>query len=870
MRTPWLSPSALLARLQPRLFERVKVDAEWEPQVRAAARQGTVVYALRSASLVDFLALGGLARRLGLPRVELGDDITPVADLPGPIALRWAAADPAARLERTLEAGRSPVVFLKRAAGPLSVLAAQRPTRHGLVAGDHGLSALLARQRRGDVDLVVVPQVFLWSVAPESHNPGVIDVLFGRNDMPGDARALIQAAFAYRHGTLRAGTPLSLREFMASQQDAADDAVLLRRLTWALLGRLERERRAVVGPARKREGRIREEVLRSSRLRGAIRDLAGKDPAARAALVEKADGMLRELVADPDARMTRALEPLLDTLARRVFSGVDVDAEGMERVREASRRGVVVFLPSHKSHVDYLLLSWALRKHWLELPLVAAGDNLAFFPLGAILRRGGAFFIRRSFRGDRLYAAVVDAYVRRLLRDGWALELFLEGGRSRTGKLRPPQVGMLNLIVDAALALDGRELFFVPVSIGYERMLEEGELSREKEGAEKRKEDARSLLDAFGTLREPWGRANVQIGNILSLSGVRRQLGLPEAGMLAPAKRRSLVHRIAFQSMREINRVTAVTAGALVATVLLGDAGRGLSHADLLADCERLLAYVRHAGARTAPGLASGAGVLRTQAVRDALHVFARGGLVERRPSLAARGPDDVVWTVPEGARAKLDLSKNAIAHLFVDRGLVALALLAAPDRTVDRGRLAEEVLWLARLFKHEFLFRTEIPYEKVFDEGLQDMTIWGEVALDEGGIARPGPGRLGASGEAWLEVHARALAAVVEGYVVASRALRSLLRAPLPEKDLWKHALREGEGMFLARAIQRREALSRPILEAAFASFVDLGVLRRTREDELELADAHASADAVAAFEARIAAVVPRSGEPPRSGVGP
>ncbi len=861
MRTASFTPTALLARLQERVFDRVKVDAEWEPQVRAAAREGTVVYALRSASLVDFLALGGLARRLGLPPVELGDDITPVGGLPAPLTTRWAAADPAARLERSLDAGRSPVVFLKRAAGAFSSLAARNPARHGLAAGDDGLAALVERQRRGDVDLVLVPQVFLWSVAPEARSPGVIDVLFGRNDMPGDARALLQAAFAYRHGTLRAGAPLSLRDFLAAQEDA-DDAALVRRLTYVLLGRLERERRAVVGPAHKQEGRIREEVLRSSRLRGAIRDLAGNDPAARAALVDKADGMLRELVAEPDARMTRAMEPLLDTLARRVFSGVDVDAEGMERVREASRRGVVVFLPSHKSHVDYLLLSWALRKHWLELPLVAAGDNLAFFPLGAVLRRGGAFFIRRKFRGDRLYGAVVDAYVRRLLRDGWALELFLEGGRSRTGKLRPPQVGMLNLVVDAALALDGREVFFVPVSVGYERMLEEGELSREKEGAEKRKEDARSLLSALATLREPWGRANVQIGTILSLSGVRRQLALPEMGTLAPAKRRSVVNRVAFQSMREINRVTAVTAGALVATALLGDAGRGLSHTDLLAACERLLAFSRHAGARTTPGVASPAGVLRPWAVRDALEVFVRGRLVERRAALATRGPDDVVWTVPEAARAKLDLSKNAMAHLFVDRGLVALALLAAPGRAVNRRRLADEVLWLARLFRHEFLFRTEVPYEKVFDEGLADMTTWGEVELSADGTARPGPGRLGASGEAWLLVHARALGAFVEGYVVAARALRSLLRAARPEKDLWKHALREGESMFLAREIERREALSRPILEAAFASFVDLGALRRTRGEELELTDAYASADALAALEARIAAVVPRAGD--------
>src|SRR5439155_12951099 len=134
-----------------------------------------------------------------------------------------------------------------------------------------------------------------------------------------------------------------------------------------------------------------------------------------------------------DPGMLRGLEALAEALARHVYAGIDVDREGLERVREAARCGSIVFLPSHKSHVDYLLLSLVLRKNGLMVPVIAAGDNLSFFPVGPIFRRAGAFFIRRSFRGDRLYAAVVDAYIRRLMRDGYAIEFFLEGGRSRTG-----------------------------------------------------------------------------------------------------------------------------------------------------------------------------------------------------------------------------------------------------------------------------------------------------------------------------------------------------------------------------------------------------------------------------------------------------
>ncbi len=146
-----------------------------------------------------------------------------------------------------------------------------------------------------------------------------------------------------------------------------------------------------------------------------------------------------------------ALDQVFAQAAARMFSAIEVDEAGIERLREHAKEGTLVLLPSHKSHMDYLALAWVLYRHKLPLPLIAAGDNLNFFPVGPVFRRAGAFFIRRSFVGDRLYAAVVDAYVRRLLKDGWPLEFFLEGGRSRTGKLLPPKLGLLSIVVDAAL-----------------------------------------------------------------------------------------------------------------------------------------------------------------------------------------------------------------------------------------------------------------------------------------------------------------------------------------------------------------------------------------------------------------------------------
>src|SRR5258706_228590 len=186
------------------------------------------------------------------------------------------------------------------------------------------------------------------------------------------------------------------------------------------------------------------------------------------------------------------------------------------------------------------MLSFVFCPAPLRLPRVAAGDDLAFFPLGLVFRREEAFFIRRKFAGDRLYAAVVDAYIRRVIREGYSIEFFLEGGRSRTGKLLPPKLGLLNMVVEAALAVPNKEVFFVPVSIGYERLVEGSAYVRELTGGEKQKENASGLLKTTRVLRGRYGRLNIQFGDILSLRGIR-QNGKPpgpsEPPTPTPAKR---------------------------------------------------------------------------------------------------------------------------------------------------------------------------------------------------------------------------------------------------------------------------------------------------------------------------------------------
>jgi len=403
---------------------------------------------------------------------------------------------------------------------------------------------------------------------------------------------------------------------------------------------------------------------------------------------------------------------------------------------------------------------------------------------------------------------------------------------------------------------------FVPISIGYERIVETGAYGRELIGGEKTKEDAKGLLLGAGMLRNRYGRINMQFGTPHSLADVCRELGLQESAMTAPAKRRAVLTRLGNRALDEINRVTAVTPGALTALVLLSDERRGLPHEQLLFQCQCLLRVLISANARITPRTATD-GVLNEEAIVDAARMFVDADLLEtqqpgefhsddteRRSSRPGPG---VMYRVPERKRIELDVSKNLIVHFFAERALLSMALLMLPGSDVPAPLARERLAELAELFKYEFRYRTDKDYDALFNETLSALQSAGEAELFPDGRIDIGSGHDGQAGGVWLRAYASIIRNFVEGYRVAARGLTALLRSPLSEKELIKRTLTVGHRMYLAGEMERHEALSKPILQNALLAFKDEGYVQQ-REGKYRLTASFDSADAVAAIEARIA----------------
>src|ERR1019366_9511772 len=320
---------------------------------------------------------------------------------------------------------------------------------------------------------------------------------------------------------------------------------------------------------------------------------------------------------------------------------------------------------------------------------------------------------------------------------------------------------------------------------------------------------------------------------------------------LTPPRRRAVITRLAYRVMNEINAVTAVTAGSLVATALLAHDKRGLPHANLVATCERLARTLRGRGARFSSSLVSadGRSDIRTVALEEAVDLFVRAGHVE-----AHRVGDDVIYVVPPDARLSLDLAKNVIIHFFAARALIATAVRALPGPPLAFTAVRERVLWMSRLFKYEFAFRADAPFETIFEQEIAALESEGELARV---VLKPSEGATGLvpkgdDGREQIALYAHLIENAIEGYRIAARGLTALLRGPVASKDLIKRAMTGGERMFLAGEIARREAVSRPLLENAYTSFVDQGYLARD-DGKLALNESYATASAVATIESRI-----------------
>ena len=319
----------------------------------------------------------------------------------------------------------------------------------------------------GVKEMLLVPVAIYWGKFPDKQHAW-FKLLFTEHwDVAGRTRKFFATIFQGRNTLVRFSEPLPLSSIL---QEGMEPEVAYRKVSRILRVHFRQRRIATVGPDLSHRRTLVNVVVHDPGVRAVIDAEAGDSRTKRERTTQKARKYAQEIAAHISYPTVRVVERLLSWVWNRIYDGIEL--AHVDRLHEIARDHEVVYVPCHRSHFDYLLLSYIVYQEGLSLPHVAAGINLNIPVVGAILRRGGAFYLRRTFKGNRLYTAVFNAYLRQILVRGHSIEYFGEGGRSRTGRLLSPKGGMLAMTVGSYISQPRLPIAFVPVYFGYEKLIE--------------------------------------------------------------------------------------------------------------------------------------------------------------------------------------------------------------------------------------------------------------------------------------------------------------------------------------------------------------------------------------------------------------
>lgn len=816
-------PGALISWLLRLFYSGITLEPAESQKIRALPADGIVVYVSKYKSRFEHLFYHTRYGQLELPVPEFSFDH------------RILLFQPLSRLVRILAAGGEHL--LRRLSLP-------KPVENGYAARclESGVAAHLALVRRGgfykrfvkaqldplhflvalqqrtDRPVFIVPQLMFFGRNPVSTEPKLLDMLFGSELRPGRLRRLATMFKQPGRIFVEISEPLNLRDFLARpdirSRDAAHQALLLRR---ELLRQINRHRQTITGPVLKSRQELKESILTGDRMTAYLNAHAAEENRPLHQVRRKAAGYLDEIAAGYSITLLNTLSVAVRFLLKTMFDGISVNNAELRRVKEAARRGPLILIPCHKSHIDYLLLSYLLFNNNMPYPLVAAGKNLSFFPLGPVFRNAGAFFIRRTFKGKPLYAKVFAEYVYKILQEGFNIEFFIEGGRSRTGKMILPKMGLLSTLIRSFHEDACEDLVFVPIFIGYDRVLEESAYLEEMEGGTKEPENLSQVIRARRFLKKRYGRVYVRFQEPFSFRDLMARNAV-DFDALSPAEQAALSRNVAFRVVNAINAVTIVTPHALVAATALNLPPRRFSREDLM-DATR--GYLNYLEALRAP-LADTLVMDPVRAIEQALEAYQQRRIIESIDLGKQAGNREVVYTVNENKRPNLEYYKNNAIHFFVPAAATALAILDRNAFQFASADLHGAYREIQQLFKNEFAYDIERQPEyyvrKTLKTFIDDAILMPHPTL-------PDTYNLTAAGYKKLKLFGAFLQTYLESYWVAVNHFRAAAGQPMEVKERLKKIEALGARMFKTEEIERKEALSRINYKNAVDFFISRGI---------------------------------------------
>ncbi|CAK1929724.1 glycerol-3-phosphate 1-O-acyltransferase PlsB [Vibrio crassostreae] len=638
-----------------------------------------------------------------------------------------------------------------------------------------------------ELDVQVIPATVLWGRKPGKEN-NQKPYLQAMNGLEKSKAVLL----AGRDCLVRFSPVVSLR-YMANSHGT--DSTIAHKLARVARIHFSRQKLAASGPNLPSRQALFDRLLKSEAIKKAIEDEAQAKNISIEKASKEAQDIMDEIAANFSYSLIKRGEKILGWLWNKLYQGLHIS--NASTVRKLAQDGhEIVYVPCHRSHMDYLLLSYVLYHEGMVPPHIAAGINLNFFPAGPIFRHGGAFFIRRSFKGNKLYSTIFREYLAELFAKGYSVEYFSEGGRSRTGRLLQAKTGMLAMTIQAMLRGMNRPVTLVPVYIGYEHVMEVATYAKELRGKRKEKENASLVIRTIRKLRN-FGKGYVNFGEPIQLNQYLNEHSpewtkdIDPMGTSKPQWMNPVVNDLATKMMTHINDAAATNALTLCATALLASRQRALSRDSLVSQINcylSLLKNVPYSATFTVP--------------KDSAEELVKHAESLNKFLIESDSMGDII-SLDRHQSILMTYYRNNIIHLFALPSLIAQMTIRQRGLSIDA--IQENVATIYPFLKKElFLSYEEDKLEGVVSNIIEELVNQGMLVISDNEVT------INQSNSQALMLLGRTISETLQRYSIALNLLAE--NPDLDKSDL------EQKSQDIAQRLGRLQGINAP-------EFFDKGV---------------------------------------------
>lgn len=687
---------------------------------------------------------------------------------------------------------------------------------------------LINMQKSIDRPIFIIPQIMFFGKKPLKASYSIIDILFGSGEKPGKIRRLVTLFKNPGNVFVEISEPVNLKHFLQldanKKQTSQRQALILRNY---LLDQANRHRQSTVGPTLKSKEVMKENILTNNRLRDFMHAYSKKRKITIWRVHKKANAYLDEIAAQYNVALISILASLVKWFLNTMFDGVTINESALQKVKAMSRKGPLILIPCHKSHIDYLILSYILFLNDMPCPHIAAGKNLSFWPLGPIFRNSGAFFIRRTFKGAVLYSKVFTEYIYKLLEDGFNIEIFIEGTRSRTGKLLSPKLGFLSMLLNAYKNGACKNMIFAPIYIGYDRVLEESSYLREIEGGKKKPESLVQVIKARKFLKKRYGRIYIQFHEPIDLNELLSQNGLQFKDMTSK-EQNVFCRNLGSKILNSIDNMSVITPYAIVASAILNFSKKRFSYDQLIDHVEIYMNYLFWQKATLSDTLLFD----HIHAINQVLVAYVQRKFIECIFGNMETNLHKAQFKINVSKRPIMEYYKNNCIAFFVSAAFTAMAILEKDAFQFSSSALHSDYIFLQDFFQNEFSQNIDKSPEYLVRKNIKafidDAILMPHQTL-------PDTYNITSAGFRKLKIFAGFLKTYFESYWIALNFFMVYPRNFVKVKNRLKKIESIGKRIYKRKEIERKEALSKINYENAVGFFTTHGVKSSENEEKIK-----------------------------------